>query len=295
MRNVCWTLNNYQDGEPERLYKDPRFSYICFGFEVGANGTPHLQGYAELVKYTKFNTVTKIFNGRAHIGERNGTQEEAIIYCKKEGNFVERGEKKNQGARTDLDAVRSMALESGMRGISRRYNYQAIRVAERFLTYNEPARDWKPEVIWIWGNTGSGKSRLARELCSDDAYTKNTAHKWWDGYDGHEDIIIDDFRDSWWGLTYMLALLDRYEMQVEVKGGLRQIRAKRIIVTSLYPPEHMYRGVGEDIQQLLRRIDEVIKKVSEVSEVGGNTRAPTFTTEDYNEMDNWLRSINFEI
>lgn len=151
-----------------------------------------------------------------------------------------------------------------MRAVCVAASLQQIRVAEKYLTYCEDPRDWKPEVIWLTGPSGSGKSRRAREICGEDVYTKNTGHKWWDGYDGHEDVILDDFRDSWWPITYMLALIDRYEFQVEYKGGMRQMRAKRIIITSIFTPDTMYRGTGECQQQLARRID----CVTDVTEVG---------------------------
>lgn len=294
MRNVCWTLNNYTNEDAQNIAKDKCFDYVVFGFEIAPEtGTPHLQGYAELAKRTEFNTVAKMY--KWHIERRKGSQQQAIEYCKKEGNVVERGKKREQGHRADLDIVRAEAFENGMRGVTTWANFQGMKVAEKFLTYNEPARDWKPEVIWLWGKTGAGKSKKAREICGDgDTFTKNTGHKWWDGYDSHENIIIDDFRDSWWSLTYMLALLDRYEFQVEIKGGLRQIRAKRIVITSLYPPESMYRGVGEDIQQLIRRIESCQEILPEVPEVG-LVIVDNPTPAERQEINNWLRSINFEI
>lgn len=202
---------------------------------------------------------------RAHIEPRFGTQDQAIAYCKKEDpNPYERGDRREQGHRTDLDNVRQVAMTEGMRGVSEQYSYHQMRTAEKFLTYNEEPRDWKPTVIWIWGTSGAGKSRLARQICEEygngDPYTKNDATKWWEGYDGHEDVIIDDFRDSWWPITETLRVLDRYECRVECKGGYRQLRARIIIVTSIIAPENMYRSAtGEPTAQLLRRIDHIEK------------------------------------
>ena len=61
-------------------------------------------------------------------------------------------------------------------------------------------------------------------------------------------------RDNWWSLIEMLRLLDKYECRVETKGGMRQFKPLKIVVTSIEPPKDIYRGVGEDIEQLLRRI-----------------------------------------
>lgn len=206
---------------------------------------------------------------RWHIEGRRGTQIQAIDYCKKDACYISHGKPKIQGQRTDLDRIRGIAHEDGMRAVCVAGNLQQIRVAEKYLTYCEEPRDWKPNVTWIWGDSGTGKSRMARELCGEDVYTKNTGTKWWDGYDNHEDVIIDDFRDSWWPITYMLALLDRYEMIIEYKGGTRQFRPRNIIVTSIKDPIECYINTGECHMQLKRRIDKIIHLVSDVAEVGG--------------------------
>lgn len=266
LRCVCFTLNNYTDEDLAHYANEIReiSSYLVIGFEIGEKGTPHFQGYLELKKPTRFSTLKKLM-GRAHIERRYGSAKQASDYCKEDGDFVEFGEMREQGKRNDLDNVRETALDGGMRAVTEgKFNLQHIKIAEKFLSYCEEGRDWKPEVIWIWGPTGTGKSRRAREIVGDDVYCKNEGNKWWDGYDGHEDVIIDDFRDSWWPITYMLALLDRYTFRVEYKGGMRQFRAKRIVITSAFPPENCYAGTGEAINQLLRRLDTVQELVAQV-------------------------------
>lgn len=266
-RNICFTINNYNESDWTNICKCGLFSYLVAGRECGESGTKHYQGYGELIKRTRINTI-KINMPRAHIEERRGTQQQAITYCMKDGDYMEWGNKREQGARTDLDKLRCGELnEKPMRELTRTCNAQQIRVAEKYMTYNETARNWKIHVIWLWGETGAGKSKRAREICTDDVYTKNSGTKWWDGYDAHKNVIIDDFRDSWWSLTEMLSLLDRYEKLVEYKGGWRQFKPYTIVVTSITKPEYIYKGCGEDIRQLLRRIDEEIWVVPNVPEV----------------------------
>lgn len=272
-RNICFTINNWTENDRDLLVTKGWYSYLVFGYEVGANGTPHIQGYAELSHRMRLKTLQKHVP-RAHIEARRGSAKEAADYCKKDHDFEEYGEMSQQGSRHDLDSVRVTASDSGMRGVTAVYNHQQIMVAEKFLTYNEDEREWKPYVVWFHGPTGTGKSKRAREMLGDDVYTKNTASKWWNGYDRHEDVIIDDFRDSWWDLTYMLALLDRYGFRVETKGGMRQMLARRIVVTSALHPKDCYRGTGEAIQQLLRRVDDIVECVPLVPEVAkGNNEA----------------------
>lgn len=265
VRNEVFTINNYTVKDICLLAElcETKCSYMVVGFEIGESGTPHVQGYLELEKQMRFETLQK-WIPRGRLAKRMGTAKQASDYCKKDKNFCEFGILSKPGKRNDLDGIREMALTEGMRGVSSVGNMQQIRVAEKFLTYNEPARNWKPTVIWIHGPTGTGKSKTAREICGENTYPKNTSSKWWDGYDGHENVIIDDFRDSWWEITYMLALLDRYEFQVEVKGGMRQFRPRQIVITSAKAPKDCYLGTGEAINQLLRRIDIIEQSVSEV-------------------------------
>lgn len=286
-RNFCFTLNNWTQVEYDELQRNNAFEYIIIGKEVGETGTPHLQGYCELKKRTRFATVCGYFGNRGHIEARRGTQDQAIDYCKKGGEFAEYGQRRIQGVRVDLDRIRTIAADDGMREVTRVGNLQQIHVAEKFLTYNETARNWLTEVIWIWGPSGSGKSKKAREIINmDDCFIKNEGSKWWDGYDGHEDIILDDFRDSWWPLTNMLGILDRYEYRVEVKGGWRQLKPKRIVITTIRPPEAHYMGLGEPSMQLLRRLSQVINCVPDVPEVVGVILDPT--TE---EIERWLDEL----
>jgi len=257
----------------------------------GNDKTPHLQCYIQLDKQIRLTTIRKKIP-KAHIEEANSTPENNIEYCKKEGDFQEFGDKKHAGKRTDLDEMRQLALTEGMRAVTRTANYPQIKTVENFMSYNEEPRKWKPTVFWIYGETGVGKSRLARHILQGttnttdpdifllhpvlstddpDPYTKSDSSKWWNGYDAHPNVIIDDFRPSWWTFTYFLSLLDRYECRVEIKGNVRQFKARNIVITSLLSPEVYYGKKRfkystsqtdeprEPHEQLLRRIDELIE------------------------------------
>lgn len=263
LRCLVFTLNNPLENDGCGLcdWIDANCKYAIIGCETGEEGTFHWQGYCELNKQFRFKTVCQA--GKWHIEPRRGTQAQAIEYCKKDNNYIVQGIPSKSGARTDIDEARKTALKEGMRAVSARHNNQVIKVCEKFLTYNEKPRDWGMEVIYITGPSGCGKSRRARELIEargyiDDYYTKNDNSKWWDGYDGHKAVIIDDFRDSWWGATEMLRIMDRYECRIEVKGGFRQLRPVLLIITSIKHPESLYSAANECQVQFLRRITQRI-------------------------------------
>lgn len=249
----------------------PNIQYVCWGVETApTTGTLHLQGYLILKKKGTMAQIKKGMNCKSmHLKIARGTTEQNVTYCKKDGDFYEWGEDDKPGERTDLIDVRQDA-KLGMRAIlnaskdngAPKYNYQACRMAELYLKYEEPKRDWVPEVYWIWGPSGSGKTKLAIEITEGmNTFKKGPrTGKWFDGYDGHEALIIDELRDEWMSLPALLELIDRYECRVETKGGSRQILAKVIVITTIKHPKKCYSFSKEEPEkQLARRITKVIE------------------------------------
>ena len=288
VRCCVFTLNNYNESDIKQL-TEWNYKYLIFGKEIGKNNnTPHLQGYIEFIN-RKYFTELKRFNPKIHWEKRLGSQLEAINYCKKEGDFYEFGDKKVQGKRNDISYFKELALKKGMKQVVEEGNFQEIRTCELYLKYKEEERNFKPEVIWIYGESGSGKSLKASK--EKDAYWKDKS-KWWDGYDKHNTIIIDDFRSSDMKFDYLLRLLDRYPMRVQVKGSSRQMLSKKIIITSIFSPKEIYEhylqhnNQREPINQLLRRIDKIIELEQDRSR--GNT-IPDFNV-DYEHKYTWSLS-----
>ena len=108
-RGYCFTLNNYTEEEYEGCL-NMRCDYLIVGKEVGANGTPHLQGYAFWKNKKKFEALKKQLP-RAHIEKANGTPNDNRKYCSKDGDFVERGTLPKKGARTDLAKMWEMVQD----------------------------------------------------------------------------------------------------------------------------------------------------------------------------------------
>lgn len=107
------------------------------------------------------------------------------------------------------------------------------------------------EVIVYWGRTGVGKSRLAWEQFPS-AYPKDPRNKWWDGYQGQRQVIIDEFRGDI-GISHVLRWCDRYPVLVETKGSSTTLNAETIIFTSNLHPKDWYKELDEETYLALKR------------------------------------------
>lgn len=260
----CFTINNYSDVDlvTVKSFADSDCRYMVYGLEVGASGTPHIQGYMQLKKKKRLSWLKKNFHSTAHLEQAKGSMAENKAYCSKEGQVTEIGEAVVERQRTDLMTVAKMV------GEKRSYLEIAEACPVQCMMYGSgikdlvsisiPVRDFKTEVFWYWGPTGTGKSKLANEQAVG-GYWKNPTNKWWDGYFGQSDVIIDDYRRDFCTFADLLRLLDRYPVQVEYKGGSINFCSKRVFITSPKSPEDTWEGrTDEELEQLLRRIDHVV-------------------------------------
>lgn len=248
------------------MFFDGLHQFVIVGREVcPTTGRRHLQGYLQLCSKKRLTALKADYPARAHWELARGTPEQNVEYCSKEGDVRVHGRMRKKGERTDLAAVINAASQGGMRAVTEgAHNLQAIRVAEYWLKYHEGQREEKPVVVWIWGPSGSGKTTLAKSLCrshhDNDTYFKTpTTGKWWDGYDGQRNVIIDEFRDEDYKFTTILSLLHEHETRIEHKGGIRQFKPRLVVITSVFEPSQQYTSQPEEpIRQLTRRIDYVV-------------------------------------
>lgn len=258
-RNYCFTLNNYSEVEYNQIIESD-YKYLVIGKETGKNNTPHLQGYIEFANAKKLKTLKKL-NSRIHWEIRKGTAKEASDYCKKDKNYIEHGQLSQQGKRNDLNNIKNIIKTTGKvrNAIEECTSYQQLKFAESYIKYKEPERNFKPFVIWIYGPTGSGKTRISNTISEyvGDTYWSGKSLKWWDGYDANDLCIIDDFRKDFCTFHELLRILDRYPYRIEVKGASRQLLSKMMIITTAYHPETIY-NTREDVEQLIRRINIII-------------------------------------
>ena len=108
------------------------------------------------------------------------------------------------------------------------------------------------ECYVFWGETGTGKSKLAWEQAGLDAYPKTPTTKFWDGYQGEVHVVMDEFTGQV-EITHLLRWLDRYPVLVEQKGSGCVLKATRFWITSNVDPLEWYPTIPFAQKQALYR------------------------------------------
>ncbi|CAG8596984.1 10945_t:CDS:2, partial [Scutellospora calospora] len=133
-------------------------------------------------------------------------------------------------------------------------------------------RIWRPPVFYFYGESGSGKTSLIEELFGDELFSKDEKIRggasWWNGYEGHQIVLIDEFYTKFdW--NSMINLLNDSKCNLHMKYGLPEPFVPFIIfLTSPKPPEEAYNfgqnGHKEDsnkrnFRQFVRRLNFVVE------------------------------------
>ncbi len=283
-RSWMITWNNYPDKDTilKTIKKKPyRWCKVCS--EIGPEcGTPHLHIALYLDNARCGINLLKQFPKGCEVKGKHKFTEALDRYISKPADhphwdkienlglnpkdfptdvWYEDGSKPSPGKRTDIAAARDLLKNgAGMRTIVNEIDsYQACRGAELWLKYCEPMyTGGARKVFWHYGATGCGKTWDAEHnpYCEYGEWFKPTTFKWWEGYDRHKVVILDDIRGDFCKFHEILMLTGESPFRVESKGGSRQAVYDVIYITSPNHPNQMWETI-EDKSQLLDRISEI--------------------------------------
>lgn len=233
-RGIPFTQNNWTTESYEALQRfgETYCIYMVLGKEVGESGTPHIQGflYFENPRAYPCKKFRAISNG-AHDEMLRGTPKQAADYCKKDGDFWEFGEVPSQGARTDwvkaLEDIKSQGVVQAVE--NQPHLIPCVRALSSFKQMSMKSTHRDVQVHVLIGPPGCGKTKWAWDNYPD-LYTKPDG-QWWDGYAGEETVLLDDFGGDL-AYTTLLKVLDRYPLQLPVKGGFVAAKYTTVIITS---------------------------------------------------------------
>jgi len=272
-RNYIFTFNNYPNTD---LVDNVECKYIAYSKEVApTTGTPHLQGFISFNSNKTFSAACKSLPG-CHVQVMHGSIQENEAYCSKAGVLIERGERpisndnKGRAEKLRWQRARELAQEGKLEEIDADIYircYSTLKSIAKDHMIKPPPTEVK--CYWIHGKTGTGKSHCV-ETTFPNCYKKSMDDlKWFDGYDDQEVIYLEDFdvyQIKWGGMMKRLA--DKWPMQASIKGSMKYIRPKVVIVTSNYRPDEIWYD-HQTLEPLLRRF-KVIEKTTQEQVVDFN-------------------------
>lgn len=148
-RKFCFTLNNWKEEDIKIIVEQWNKDKYIIGKEIGASGTPHLQGYIEFKSPRSFTSIKKVIP-RAHIEGARGTTKDNYIYCSKDGDF-----QTNIKGIITPKKIKDPITETM---ILRPFQAEIVN-----LIKEEP--DTR-SIYWYWETEGNvGKTSLCKHLC----------------------------------------------------------------------------------------------------------------------------------
>lgn len=284
---TCYDLDKFTVPDTHK-----HFRYCVYQVEVcPKTKNIHIQGYIEFNSNIKRNTLVEICGGsKLRFFKRNGRADQARHYCmcpgsecgedhisKDHKNYKQdkiiyappiefgtwNGKSGEQGKRSDLDTF-AEAVRSGKKDweladqFPKQYLLHSSRIHALRSAVKPTLRD-PPKVTVIWGDTGLGKTYQAYSTYPiEDIFKIEGKYEWFNGYQQQPVVIFDEFR-SQIQISYLLQLLDRYPMDVPVKGSFTPWKPVHIYITSNINPDLWYPNVSPASKAALkRRITEVI-------------------------------------
>lgn len=261
--NFVFTLNNYTPDEEKTLSESDSIRYVLYGREVAPEtGTPHLQGYLVLHKKSRISALKKLLP-RAHFEIMRGGFDDNTTYCSKSGDVYSRGDRPKDKRRnlTDWHEIAEHAKRGNFRQILDENPMVYIRYDRALRRIQSDFQDVPKKLdfmdnLWYYGPPGTGKTTKAYEEFPD-AYIKEN-NKWWDGYTNQAVVIIDELELT---DTYMAHFLKRWcqpqYFRGETKGGSMMLRPEKVIITSNYTPEEIWKEDPVCAEAVRRRFNFV--------------------------------------
>nr|QKV51242.1 putative replication associated protein [Crucivirus sp.] len=266
-RNYCFTINNPKEEDCNNL-RDLKLEskYLLMGNENNwkygilefatsrPNSTHHFQCFV-ILKDGKTKQAFKRIVPRAHFQPCNGSPESNIVYCTKDGEWIEYGPRPmSQEQKGEAGGEAEKQRWTHMRDLAKVRDWETFETEypreltlyegsfQRIAIQHGPTLDLEDNSvvgIWIYGPTGTGKTyHVMHNMVPDRSmvYSKNIS-KWWDGYkqEQHSLVLIDDLSKFHVKIADDLKVwVQEYEFNAEFKGGSFRIRPKQIVVTSNY-------------------------------------------------------------
>lgn len=264
------------------------FEYAAMADEIGnEEKTPHTHVYISFSSAVRFSTVKKHFP-TAHIETVKGSVQENIDYISKsgkwkdtdksetsiDGSFEEIGYRppENMGKRKDMEELYRMIVDEELSNAeiirnNNDYIMQIDKLDKIRTTYLQEkfkgTRRLDLEVIYVFGVTGSGKTRSIFDKHNDDNLYRITDYKHpFDRYTTESVVMFEEFRNSL-PLKDMLNLLDIYPIMLSARYANKYACYNKVYICTNWRLEKQYEYEQaydkESWNAFLRRIHKVVE------------------------------------
>ena len=256
--------------------------FWCMADEIGENGTYHTHLYLQGRGGINFSTIKKRFDG-GHFEMAKGTALQNKEYVSKTGKwehdkkhetcvpdtYEEWGEMpvERQGSRNDLADIYVM-IKDGLSNFEIMeqipdimFQLDKLEIVRQTIRDKEYAEKWRDlEITYIWGSTGTGKTRSIMERYGyRNVYRVTDYSHPFDGYMGQDVILFEEFRSSI-SLGDMLKYLDGYPVVLPCRYANKQACYTKVYIVSNIPLRQQYTGIQREEPEtwlaFLRRIKE---------------------------------------
>lgn len=258
-------------------YKD-EIRAIAWALEIcPSTKRKHHQGYIQTINRARYKKVQKLLKSpTAHIEAMKGSIMDNEIYCEKSGTLTQLGKFIRSGQRTDIESAAAI-LENGGK-VEDVLNMDVKLFAKHFKALNamktiydkqNRKNDRNVSVTVLVGSTGTGKSHQV--MCKDDVFILDGGSPKdfpFDGYDGERILLIDDYH-GWIKYAFLLRILDKYRLSLNIKHGRTWANWTQVYITTNVRPAYWYPAI--DTSNLERRINHVFEVTNEGERKGVNT------------------------
>lgn len=269
--------------------------YIVVCEEMHADGGRHIHCFILLGR--RINTTNcRNWDIGAYHGNYKGVQminvQQKIDYVKKDGDWIEEGERPLDRRRCSMKEKNKRIRELGVNGaidegLVSLQTAARLQASIEVLRMNEKRERRAPTVKWYYGSTGTGKTRLAVDEGGEDYWMSSADLRWFDGYHGQKTAILDDIRTGSCPFNFLLRVLDRYKLDVPIKGGFSAWTPEVIIITCPVHPNQLY--VNRETGEIWDNVDQLIRRVTEFRDFDmypyeGQQMEEDHQSEDYEEL-----------
>lgn len=260
--------------------------YYCISDEIGNEGTYHTHIYVVFKNGVRFESLQKKFEGKAHLEIARGSSIENRDYIFKTGKWQDSEKKETslpdtqeewgeipndnrQGQRTDLTRLYGL-IQDGLQ------NYDILqqhpeymdkistidRVRLTIKTEENKKSRRLVETVYIFGNTGTGKTKYVMDNYEDLGICRITDYKNpFDCYMCEEVMVFEEFRTSL-PISDMLNYLDIYPLTLPARYAPKPASYTKVFIITNIPLESQYireqLDSPETWKAFLRRITKVI-------------------------------------